>query len=113
MHVDRAKQKAGAGNGVMRVQFSAPVKAAFADLAASVHFSNDFDPDIRSVLRQWAEQKALNIRDILLAFPAIAEEVFGHIRATGDERASEAWTEIRNQMAENGFTLLMTHSREK
>jgi hypothetical protein len=111
MHADRTKRTDTSAE--MRMSFSGPVKAAFADLAAAVHFSKDFDPDIKNVLHEWAGEKTLKVHDIISALPAIAEETFKHIHATGDERAAEAWHEIRSQIAEHGFTLSPTSVRAK
>lgn len=112
MHAERTKR--GTENAdEMRVQFSRSVRASFADLAASVHFSNDFDPDILKVVESWANAKEIKVREAFVAFPAIAGEVFRHVHATGDEKAKDAWDAIRNQMPENGFTLSMASLRAK
>ncbi len=105
MHADRTRKAKPPSGGEMQISFSAPVMAAIGDLAAAVHFSEHFDSDIRKVLQDWAGKKTLNANSFLVAFPAVAEETFKHIQATGDTRASDAWDGLRIQMAENGFTL--------
>jgi hypothetical protein len=81
------------------------MQAALKDLAASVHFSEHFDPDVQVSLTRLAEGKAKSLHDFLIAIPQIAEETFRHIHATQDERATDAWSAISSQMNENGFSL--------
>jgi hypothetical protein len=97
----------------VEIHFSPRVRDALADLAAAVHFSEHFDPGMRGVLQHWADGKTQSLRDVLTAFPIIAEETFSHIHATNDERARDAWREICNQMPEHGFTLAQKHKRAK
>lgn len=92
------------------VHFSPAVRNAFANLEAAVHFSEHVDGDIRSILHDWASDKPRSVHDVLSALPVIAEETFRHIRATGDQRAEEAWREICNQMPEKGFILSKSRS---
>jgi hypothetical protein len=91
-------------NGI-EVHFSSEVKSAFADLAAAAHFSKDFDADILSIVQDWAAGKPLSVHSVFTALPLIAEETSKHARATGDERAAEAWRELCLKMSEKGFTL--------
>jgi hypothetical protein len=90
------------------LHFSPEMKRALGDLAAAVHHSEHVDPDVRKVLQHWAAGQKQTIHDVLIAFPLIAEETFRHIRATGDQRAEDAWREICNQMPERGFILTKT-----
>ena len=89
----------------IEVRFSPGVISAFSDLNAAVHFSEDFDPDIKSILQRFAGNETLTISDVLPALPLIAEEAFRHIRATGSIDAENAWREICSQMAQQGFEL--------
>jgi hypothetical protein len=89
----------------VEIHFSPELKRAYGDLAAAVHFSEYFDPDIQAILRRWSATRAPTLHDVLIALPLIARETFSHIRATGDERAQEAWQEICNNTPEKGFTL--------
>lgn len=92
----------------LKLQFSPAVKQAFSDLEAAVHFSEEFSGDVHAILHDWATGKPPTLHGVLIALPLIAEETFGHIRATGDERAAAAWRELCNQMSENGFALTRT-----
>lgn len=105
MHVERAKQSSGKSGPELRIKFSPNVRAAFGDLAASVHFSMHFDPDIRLVVQSWASENDLRVSDVIVAYPAIAWEAMRHIEATGDEHARAALNLIRHRMPENGFIL--------
>jgi ABC-type uncharacterized transport system ATPase subunit len=88
------------------VSFSPQLTQAFADLAAAVHFSQDFDRDIFGIVKDWGQGKTKSLRNVLIALPSIADETVKHIHATGDERAKEAWKEIQLEMAEErGFSL--------
>ena len=89
----------------IEVRFSPGVKSAFSDLNAAVHFSEDFDPDTKSILQRFAGNETLTISDVLPALPLIAEETFRYIRATGSRDAESAWREICSQMAQQGFEL--------
>jgi hypothetical protein len=101
-HTEKQSERDGRD---LQIHFSPQMKNAFADLAAAVHFSDHFDRDILVVVQRWAEGKPQTVYDILTAFPAVAEETFKHISATRDERAQDAWDEIRNQMPEQGFSI--------
>jgi hypothetical protein len=111
MHTERTAKTAKSNRADVQVRFSPRVRSAFADLAAAVHFTDNFDPDIRTVLAEWGSSDTLSASDVLIAFPAIAQEVFSHIQAAGDQRANEAWEDLRNQIAENGFTFSMRPAR--
>ncbi|HTV53781.1 MAG TPA: hypothetical protein VMI06_02590, partial [Terriglobia bacterium] len=97
----------------INVRFSENMQTAFADLEAAVHFSEQFDGDMRETLREWAVGKKPSIYEVLTAMPLIAEETFNHIRATGDAKAKEAWSEVCLKMSEQGFTLAKEQSRGK
>lgn len=88
----------------IKVHFSSGVKSALADLEAAVHFSEHFDGDAKAILNSWGHE-APSIHDVMVALPLIAEETFGHVRATGDKRAEDAWRKLCDQMPEHGFTL--------
>lgn len=88
----------------IKVHFSPKVKSAFADLDAAVHFSEHFSSEIRPILHGWATGKSPSVGEVLVTLPLIAEETFRHVRATGDQRAEDAWRELCNQMPEKGFT---------
>ena len=113
MPANHARRELKLDDRDVEIHFSSQVRGAFADLAAAVHFSEHFDPGIRGVLQRLADGKAHNVREVLTAFPVIAEETFSHLHATNDERAREAWREICNQMPEHGFTLAQKHKRAK
>jgi hypothetical protein len=88
------------------VSFSPQLTQAFADLAAAVHFSRDFDPAIFETVKEWGEGKKKTLHGVLISLPSIADETMKHIHATGDERAREAWEEIQLKIAEEkGFSL--------
>jgi len=112
MHANRTK-RAAERPAEIKVSFSPAVKAAFADLAAAVHFSEHFDSGMRRELQEWAAGKELTAHSVILALPTLAGETFRHIQATGDARAQEAWDEISSQIAEKGFTLSSTPGRSK
>jgi len=95
------------------VQLSPEVRAAFADLAAAVHFSNHFDADVLLTVEDLAAGKQLSVFDVFTAFPLIAEETFKHIQATSDNRAGTAWEKIGMQLLEKGFTLKSFRFRAK
>jgi hypothetical protein len=97
-------------NGI-EVHFSPEVKNAFADLAAAVHFSKHFDGDILSIVQDWASGKPLSVHSVFISLPLIAAETSRHVRATRDERATEAWREICLKMPEKGFTLTPVRHR--
>jgi hypothetical protein len=92
----------------LKVHFSPSVREALQELEVAVHFNREFSNDVRAVLHEWVTGKPLTVHGVLVALPLIAEEVFGHIRATGDERAAEAWRTLCTQMNENGFALTRT-----
>jgi len=87
------------------VHFSPGVVQAFRDLEAAIHFSDHFDADSRNLLQQMASGKPLSVRDVIVSLPLLAEETFGHINATGDKRAADAWTNIGSELVEKGFAL--------
>jgi hypothetical protein len=95
------------------VHLSPEVRAAFADLAAAVHFSEHFDADTFSLVQDLAADKALSVFDVLAAFPLIAEKTFAHIHATDDKRAAEAWFQIGSELSERGFTLAQFRHKAK
>ena len=97
----------------VKVHFSPEVTQAFGDLSAAVHFSEHFDGDMQRVVQDWAAGKPDSIYAVLIALPVIAQETFKHVRATGDERASEAWRKISGELLESGFTLTKERGREK
>jgi hypothetical protein len=97
----------------IEVHFSPEVRNAFADLAAAVHFSKHFDGDILGIVQDWATGKRQSVYNVLKALPSVAEETSKHIRATGDKRAEEAWSEIGLKMSERGFTLTALRQRGK
>jgi hypothetical protein len=95
------------------VKFSPQVTEAFGDLAAAVHFSEHFDGDMLRTVQDYAAGKPRSVHDILISLPVIASETFKHVHATGDQRASEAWSKIGLEMLENGFTLAARRGRGK
>ena len=97
----------------LTIHFSPGMRRALCDLEAAVHFSEHFDSDIQRILQRWTAGKAQSVHDVLIGLPLIAAETFRHVRATGDERAQEAWSEICNQMPEKGFALALARNREK
>lgn len=97
----------------IKVHFSPEVLTAFGDLAAAVHFSEHFDPDIRAVLDEWASGKPKSVYGILIGYPAIAQETARYIAATNDKMAQDALLELSTQMIEHGFTLTRAHKVAK
>jgi len=103
MPTSHARKSAELDPKSIEIHFSTEVQRAFGDLEAAVHFSKHFDGGLQTVLQRWATGAAANIHDVLVILPLLAEETFGHIRATGDERAEDAWREICSQISEKGF----------
>jgi len=100
----------------VKVRFSPDMKQALSDLAAAVHFSDHFDPEMGEILENWgATGKGSNLHGFLGVLPHIAAETFRHIHATGDKRAEEAWSQISALMMENGYILERdrNHARER
>lgn len=95
------------------VHLSAGVRNAFADLAASVHFSEHFSADMLQTVQDLAAGKTLSVDDIVGTLPIIAAETFKHIHATGDQRAAKAWREISSELLERGFTLSRDRGRTR
>jgi hypothetical protein len=95
------------------IHFPPEVQRAFADLAATVHSSEQFDSDVLKTVQEWASGKAPSVYDIMTAFPLVAEETFKHVHATGDQRAADAWGQIGSELLEKGFTLDKQRRREK
>jgi hypothetical protein len=95
------------------IHFPPEVQRAFADLAAAVQSSPQFDPETLKTVQEWGSGKPSSVYDILTAFPLVAEETFKHIHATGDERAADAWGQIGSDLLEKGFTLDKQRRREK
>lgn len=93
----------------IEVHFSPKMTQAFRDLAAAVHFSQDFDEGMLRTVQEFAEGKPTSLHGVLISLPMVAREVFSH----GDERAREAWDDISAQMSEKGFTLTKIRAREK
>lgn len=89
----------------INVRFSPRVKGALADLDAAVRSSKHFDGDSYAILHDWAYGKAPTIREVIVSLPLIAEDMFEHLKVTGDKRAEDAWRELCNQLLEKGFTL--------
>jgi hypothetical protein len=109
-HTSKASSKLDGSE--ITVRFSPEVTQGFANLAAAAHFSEHFDGDILAIVQDWAAGKRISVRNFMVAFPAIADETFRHIRETGDERAREAWNVIHNKIADReGFTLTDVRSR--
>jgi hypothetical protein len=94
------------------VHFSEGVRKAFRSLAAAVHFSEHFDPDMRDILDEWASGERTTVYNVLIAFPAIAGEAAKHIAATHDERAQHALTELSSMMAEPAHSFTLTLDRK-
>lgn len=111
--VAHTRKTAGLDARGIQIHFSAKVRSAFADLAAAVHNSDHFDKDALAILQDWAVGKSNTVHDVLTAFPLIAEEVSGHIRATDDKLAERAWRELALRMPENGFTLGQSRLRTR
>jgi hypothetical protein len=97
----------------IRVHFSPRVKSALADLEAAVRLSEHFDRDASAILHSWATGKAPTVGEVMGAFPLIARSTFEHIRATGDQRADDAWHEMGSQLFEGGFKLVKSLLRQK
>lgn len=97
----------------LRLHFSASVRQAFGDLEAAVHFSQEFSDDMRAIVNDWAVGRSPTLHDVLIAFPLIAEHTFRHIRATGDQRAQDAWDQLSSQINENGFAVVRSPIRDK
>lgn len=95
------------------VNFSPEVTKAFGDLAAAVHFSEHFDGEMLKTVEDYAAGKPRSVHDIMTALPAIAEETFKHVHATGDQSAAKAWSNISSEMLESGFTLAAPRRRAK
>lgn len=108
-----ARKTAEVDSRELLVHFSPEMMSAFSDLAAAVHFSEHFDGDILSIVEGWAAGKDATVYGVLIALPSIAEETFGHVHATGDKRAAEAWREISLKMPEKGFSLAQERRRGK
>ncbi len=90
----------------IEVHFSPQLTEAFKDLAAAVHFSEHFDPGIRTNLQELAAKGGGSLRSVLTSLPTFAEETYKHIAVTGDERAREAWSNLATQIWERDrFTL--------
>lgn len=89
----------------IEVRFSPEVRHTLGDLAAAVRPSRHFKADMFGILRQWAEGEPPSVHHVLVSFSLLAEETFKHIRATGDRRAEEAWSDFASAMSERGFTL--------
>jgi hypothetical protein len=89
----------------IKVNFSPEVRAAFRTLAAAVHFSQTFDPDMRNLLDEWASDKPQSLYNILIGYPAIAHELAKHFAATKDKNAQDALLDLSSEMVEHGFTL--------
>jgi hypothetical protein len=90
----------------IKVHLSDQARQAFSDLAAAVHFSDQFDPHILSVVEDFAKGTDFSVGDVICSLPSIAEEAFRHIYAHGDERAAAAWRAIGEALTEHGFTLI-------
>jgi hypothetical protein len=90
----------------VKVHLSDQARQAFADLDATVHFSDHFQPEILLIVQDFAKGADVSIMDVICSLPSIAEQTFRHIHATGDERARKAWREICHALPEEkGFTL--------
>ena len=89
----------------VKVHLSEEARRAFGDLSAAVHFSDHFHPQMLLIVDDFAKGTNFSVEDVITSLPSIAEEVFRHIHATGDERAREAWHSISEALAEHGFTL--------
>jgi hypothetical protein len=87
------------------IQFPPEVRSAFADLAAAVHFSGHFDGEMLKTVEEWAAGKSPSVHDVITSLPAIAQETFNHVQATGDKKAAEAWGNIGSELLEKGFML--------
>lgn len=99
----RKLEKLDADN--IKVRFSPLVKSALVDLEAAVHFSKDFDADGKATIREWAHGEAPTVREVISNLPLLAENMFDHLKVTGDPRAEEAWDKLRSHIFEHGFTL--------
>jgi hypothetical protein len=89
----------------VEIHFSPEVQRAFGDLAAAVHSSEHFDPDMLKTVQEWAGGKPATVQDVMIALPALAQESLKHAQATGDNRAEAAWGAIGSELLEKGFTL--------
>jgi hypothetical protein len=97
----------------IEVHFSPELAEAFKDLAAAVHFSEHFDPEIRMNLQDLVKNGGGSLRSVLTSLPTFAEETFKHIAATGDERAREAWSNLATQIWERDRFTLTTKTRAR
>jgi hypothetical protein len=95
------------------VRFSPEVRRAFGDLATVANSSEHFSAEMASVLQDWAAGAQHSVYDVLTAFPAIAEETFKHIQATGDKRVERMWREIGSELLERGFMLARSRAKSK
>ena len=95
----------------LSIDFALDVRQAFGDLAAAVHFSEHFDPDMLLVLQEWAHAARPAVHDVISTLPAVAEQTFRHIAATQDKRALDAWHELQSALLEGGFSIANIRSR--
>lgn len=95
------------------VHFPAGVRNAFRDLAAAVHFSDQFDQGTLQTVEDLAAGKALSVEDVIGSLPLLAEHTFKHVHVAGDERAKGAWHAIGDALLEEGFTLTKWRGRNK
>ena len=102
--------------GDLRVHFPEALRKSFGDLAAAVQFSEHFDQGhILSIIQDWSSGRTTTVQGFAMALPEIAEETLKHIQATDDERAAQAWEDIKLEIGERSFTLekIRRHGRER
>jgi hypothetical protein len=97
----------------VEIHFSSAVRQAFQNLSAAMHFSEQMEPDTKSILKDWADGKSDSVRGVVTSLASIAEEVFKHVNLNDDERPAEAWAAVTDALVDHGFTLARIRSRSK
>ena len=97
----------------LSLRFSENVKDAFRSLTVIAAKSPHIDQEVYSILKDWSGDQPTTVHDVMNAMPLVAEQVADHIRATGDEGAKDAWSELSTQMPENGFTVSQSRQRKR
>jgi hypothetical protein len=90
---------------IVTIDFAPEVRSVFRDLAAALHSSDHVSEEVLSTIQEWAEGRKPSVQDVLISFPAIAQQTWEHITATGDKAAKKAWEKISSELLEKGFTL--------
>jgi len=97
----------------LNVRFSPPVQTALKTLTVIALKSDWFDPEMHAILEEWSSGKPTTIHDVMITLPLIAEQTAEHIKATGDERAKDAWRDLCTQLPENGFIVSQSLQRKR